>query len=125
MAGKLMELRCGGWAIKTVWYPYACEVLSPFPLCLWPFYFISLGHSLAELSHWRPKLLEGREHRIGEEGWKLFACFYRLLFHHGSQEQEFSLGYEIQGLPSILGWYVRLLSVLSGSCHCLSFFFFF
>ena len=54
--------------------------------------------------------------------------FYRPSFHHGSQEQEFSgtLGvWKIQGLPSILGWYIKLLSVLSASCHCLSFFFFF
>ena len=56
------------------------------------------------------------------------SVFYRPSFHHGSQEQEFSgtLGvWKIQGLPSILGWYIKLLSVLSASCHCLSFFFFF
>ena len=118
----------GQWAIKTFQYPYACEVLSPFPLCLWPFYFVSPQDTLWQnspirgLNCWR-----GGEHRIGGKNGNFFF-FNCPSFHHGSQEQRFSgtLGvWKIQGVPSILGWYIRLLSVLSGSCHCLSFFFFF
>ena len=40
----------GQWAIKTFQYPYACEVLSPFPFFLWPFHFFSpQGCPLAEI----------------------------------------------------------------------------
>ena len=64
----------GQWAIKTFRYPYACEVLSPFPLCLWPFYFISPQDTFWQNSPiGGPSCWRGREHRIGEERWKL--CF--------------------------------------------------
>lgn len=61
---------------------------------------------------------------FGEERWKLPVFLYLPLFHHchWSQEQEFSGGlgvWKIQNLPSILGSYVRLLSVPSGTCHFL------
>ena len=66
----------GQWAIKTFRYPHACEVLSPFPLCLWPFYFISPQDTLWQNSPiGGPSCWRGREHRIGEERQKLSLFF--------------------------------------------------
>lgn len=80
----------GQWAIKTFQYPYTCEVISPLPFCLWPFYFFSpWARLLAETLVFEVQVVGGVE-SVYLEKKDGASSFFSII--HRSQEPEFSEG---------------------------------